>query len=1225
MTDPRIRYDILANAEGEEDVASLARELQKLDDAVDPAAATRARALADEIRKLGQQSAAISSFSNLKRETGEARVALELAQTAAQQFGKQIAATEAPTRAQVGQFEKLKDTVRAAKLELDAKTRSLDTARVELGQLGIATTGLAAKEVALRDSVKAARTEIAQLGQQGQAVQRFQELALATDTAAKRLQQAETALAAYRQGLGTTDAPTRAQTQQLTRLSEAARAAQLAFQANAQAQAQAGAALRAAGVDTERLVTSQQRLPPALTATATAARQVAAGYTQAGAAAAASAAQQQGANAQVKAGLDGIASQLSSLRNIGIGAVLGSETVQLLRGVTETADAFNNLRARMKLVTGEGPALQDALRGVEAIALSTGSSLESTGNLFSRIATAGREIGVGQAEALKLTESINQAVQISGASAAASDAALTQLIQGLQSGVLRGEEFNSVVEQAPRLAQALADGLGVTRGQLRGLANDGKLSSEAVITALQSQSAALQKEFGQLPATVGRALQNLSTQWTVFVGGLDSASGATGAVAAGINSIANNLDELAGIAGRAGVVLVAALAVQGVAALRALAVQAGGTAGAMALLGTSIEKIPKVINIAIAATGLELGFQLGDMLRENSELARKLGVGIVEFFTGLVNDLQFVKEAAAAIFTDDTIGQAFDRFKARAEEQRAIFADLYRDAEQSPEVVRAAAASAEAALKGLGIGAAQTGSTVAAAGAAGAAGVASIGTAAAGADSAITALATSAGVKLQSVGKGALEQARAMGELAAKSQEAAQRIGAELPAALAKLSGPELAKFRNTFVAALGAGAQQAKLLTTVLAEVGKRAAQALGVDIAQATGTMSEAFVAAQDNLALLIKSSGALRAEGVNAAALVGAALRKMADEAKNQSEFDALRARILALGKAGELSKTQVADLLDVIKAKAEAAAQAVDKVAQAYKFFGISTKAELEKVANESAKNWQLIRDDATLSLAQKQAAFKRYAEDAIAANGGVASSSLQAEAQALKVAIQADATGKAIVNAMGQGSDAVQAITKRFNELGLEINAAGEQINGLATGINGARTKTNDVFSTAGRTARNDSFGGSSSDSFNNLYNNTPDGGITRTGSGQLQPPDSSGDWFFNTARRGEGPFGLGVWELTPEAKARRTAQNESFMADARANDPGGFNGASGYSPFGSAERRAAAPAPAAAAGSNYMVNVVIGGRSYGIGAANKASADAMIEALEEAYRAGGGG
>jgi tape measure domain-containing protein len=125
----------------------------------------------------------------------------------------------------------------------------------------------------------------------------------------------------------------------------------------------------------------------------------------------------------------------------------------------------------MRLVVGEGDALASALNGVVGVATRTGSELESVGTLFSRLAQAGKDAGLGSQQAaqqaLSLTEAISQAIQIGGSSAQASEAAIQQLIQGLQSGVLRGEEFNSVMEQAPRLARALADGLGVTTGELR--------------------------------------------------------------------------------------------------------------------------------------------------------------------------------------------------------------------------------------------------------------------------------------------------------------------------------------------------------------------------------------------------------------------------------------------------------------------------------------------------------------------------------------------------------------------------------------------------------------------------------------------------------------------------------------------------------------------------------------------------------------------------------------
>jgi len=97
-----------------------------------------------------------------------------------------------------------------------------------------------------------------------------------------------------------------------------------------------------------------------------------------------------------------------------------------------------------------------ALEGVRVIATQTTTSLESTANLYARISQAGKDLGVTQEQALEVTRAINQSIQISGGSAASADAAITQMIQALQSGVLRGEEFNSMMEQAPRLTTALA-------------------------------------------------------------------------------------------------------------------------------------------------------------------------------------------------------------------------------------------------------------------------------------------------------------------------------------------------------------------------------------------------------------------------------------------------------------------------------------------------------------------------------------------------------------------------------------------------------------------------------------------------------------------------------------------------------------------------------------------------------------------------------------------------
>lgn len=212
--------------------------------------------------------------------------------------------------------------------------------------------------------------------------------------------------------------------------------------------------------------------------------------------------------------------------------------------IIETADAFKTLEARVKLATGEGAAFVTGFDGVKQIANETFSSIESTGELFARITAAGETLGLAQGEILSVTQTINEAIKLSGGSAASADAAITQLIQGLQSGVVRGEEFNSIMEQAPRLAKAMADGLGVTRGELRAMAQDGKLTSEVVINAVRSQGEVIASEFGTLPTTVGNSLQVVKNQIFNFVGELDGALNQTSKLAEGISYIGDSLEDL---------------------------------------------------------------------------------------------------------------------------------------------------------------------------------------------------------------------------------------------------------------------------------------------------------------------------------------------------------------------------------------------------------------------------------------------------------------------------------------------------------------------------------------------------------------------------------------------------------------------------------------------------------------------------------------------------------
>lgn len=192
-----------------------------------------------------------------------------------------------------------------------------------------------------------------------------------------------------------------------------------------------------------------------------------------------------------------------ALRGLAVGAAAAIAAFAT-REVLQIADAFQRVDQQLRLSvtsTAELAAAQEALFGV---AQRSFTRLNSTVDLFSRIARSSTELGLDQSELVGITETISQLVTISGSSARSAQAALVQLGQGLASGTLRGEELNSVLEQTPALARAIAAGLGVSLGQLHQLGQDRALTAERIIAALQQQGAATQAVFDQLQPTIGQ-------------------------------------------------------------------------------------------------------------------------------------------------------------------------------------------------------------------------------------------------------------------------------------------------------------------------------------------------------------------------------------------------------------------------------------------------------------------------------------------------------------------------------------------------------------------------------------------------------------------------------------------------------------------------------------------------------------------------------------------------
>ncbi|MDX1464126.1 MAG: tape measure protein [Halomonas sp.] len=190
-----------------------------------------------------------------------------------------------------------------------------------------------------------------------------------------------------------------------------------------------------------------------------------------------------------------------------------------LRQLVRYTDTMTGLESQLRLVTGSQDEFNQTFADLYQLANSTRQGLEPTVNLYARMARATEELNLSNEELLTLTRAINQSYIVSGASAQEAAASTLQLSQAMASGVLRGEELNSVLENSPRLARAIADALGVTIGRLREMGQNGELTAEQISRALLESADSIDREFQSMERTVGQALQQLRNDLLVTFGG----------------------------------------------------------------------------------------------------------------------------------------------------------------------------------------------------------------------------------------------------------------------------------------------------------------------------------------------------------------------------------------------------------------------------------------------------------------------------------------------------------------------------------------------------------------------------------------------------------------------------------------------------------------------------------------------------------------------------------
>lgn len=196
--------------------------------------------------------------------------------------------------------------------------------------------------------------------------------------------------------------------------------------------------------------------------------------------------------------------------------------VALTKQLIDQINTYQGLTNQLKLVTKDSQELATVQLKLFDIAQDTRGSLEATTDLYSRLARSTKSLGISQEDLLKVTNTVNQAVAISGTNAQAASAALFQLGQGLGANALRGQELNSVMEQTQGLAEALAEGLGVEIGQLKQLGEEGAITGKAFIDAMLKVESSVASKFSQTAKTVSQAMQQIQNVALQTFGTIDS-------------------------------------------------------------------------------------------------------------------------------------------------------------------------------------------------------------------------------------------------------------------------------------------------------------------------------------------------------------------------------------------------------------------------------------------------------------------------------------------------------------------------------------------------------------------------------------------------------------------------------------------------------------------------------------------------------------------------------
>lgn len=781
---------------------------------------------------------------------------------------------------------------------------------------------------------------------------------------------------------------------------------------------------------------------------------------------------------------------VGALASLGIG--LGAKEL------IEAADSYATLSAKIQQSTKESGNFEQAMSGVHQIALQTNSTLDNTGALFTRLNTVAKDMGKSQQFALDMTSTVTKAIQLGGSSTQEAEAAVTQFIQAMQGGVLRGEEFNSIMEGGYGLAEALAKGLGKTTGELRAMAENGELSAERVLAALEKQKAGVDAQYAEMPTTISNALQKIATSWQILIGEMDQANGASATVAQWLSTIADNLNIVEVLLSDIGDGFVwfgdqlKKIDPQTIEALKTALLSAYDAIKSLgATVGTVFETTVDVINTTL---GQIFNFSSGIDSASDKTNGFTKALQAVNVVFGFLSD----GFKAINIGINLIIGAAYDAAGAFSYwKSKITFGDTSAQALKDFEVMSAKAQeyykkSSDAAMefKSAGVEAirqigltqdeknaervANNQKTLTDLKAQEAQHVSDykaisderiklqqqlVDARKSGDQSAIDA-AVAGLAELDKKEKAyqaeskkiSDEKIKAAQDWASAQIEAATKGGVALSSQTKKTIEAQIAaqglavEFDKTGKAIVKAIEQDAGAavvsLDSRLAQ-GRKAAAALGLDLDVALNKVSEEFKVKATALDTFTQNLELMGVKGSQAADVTYEAWSRLLEKAKSQAEIDLAKKKFDEFQEKGVFSTKQVEMGMLALKLQTQKAAEATDETTEAFKRLGIQTKEQLKLDAELALAAFNKVQASGQATADGLKQAYERVIQAAAASGDQAVIANAKAKASSLGLQVQMDETGKASVKSMNELSNSVENVGRTasgsaaqgFRELG----------------------------------------------------------------------------------------------------------------------------------------------------------------------------------------------